>query len=569
MAHLALYREFRPQRFGDVVGQQHITRTLRNALVTGRMHHAYLLSGPRGTGKTTVARLLAKAVNCLHPQDGEPCNQCSACQSIISGEAMDILEIDAASNRGIDEIRDLREKVKYAPAELKRKVYIIDEVHMLSEPAFNALLKTLEEPPGHVLFVLATTEKHKLPVTIVSRCQSFEYHRLSTQEIIQRVREVCIKYNIMPSDEALAAIARQAEGGMRDALSLLDQVMAYATGGQITLEDTLHVLGSAPLEEFLKLDQRMGAGDVGGVLNLLDTLVRQGKDLRQFVRDYLGHMRDLLLLKVDTTGGTLDLPPQTIEALKVQATAFRQDQILGGIRLMAQLENDLRFTSSPRLLVEVGLIRLTGVFSGQAAAEPPAEAVPAPAPARKQGPLAAAAAPAQPTPRPAADTRLELDEPADEQPSPAAPAEPQQPLAPSGEGVERVVQAWEQVMELVKRARPSTHTLMVQTRISRLRGTTVILVAPNPTFATLLMRPNDKQIIEKAMAKVGLPDLTVQAVGPDDPAGKPDPGGAPAPHSPMGGGQQATPSGERSLLGVAQNVFPKSLVYEVEEEGPK
>ena len=559
MAHLALYREFRPQRFSDVVGQQHITRTLRNALMQGRLHHAYLLSGPRGTGKTTVARLLAKAVNCLQPIEGEPCNACKACMSIASGDTIDqdIIEIDAASNRGIDEIRDLKEKVKHSPLFLKYKVYIIDEVHMLSEPAFNALLKTLEEPPGHVLFVLATTEKHKLPVTIVSRCQSFEYHRLSTAEILNRLQEVCSKYQFKADDEALTAIARQAEGGMRDALSLLDQVMAYAVNGQITLDDTLHVLGSAPLQDFLKLDKRLATGDVGGALVLLDELVRQGKDLRQFVRDYLAHLRDLLLLKVDAGGSTLDLPGQSLEALKVQAGEIRQEHILGGIRLFAQLENDMRFTSSPRLLVEVGLIRLAGVFSGQSP-EAPVEAAP-PAP-RKQ------AAAADTVQRSGPARREEPQVPVTASAAPAATVEPANPVAatpsaPSGEGVDRVVNAWSDVIELVKKARPSTVPLLMQTRIARLRGDTLVLVAPNATFADLLMRPADKSIIEKAMAKIGFTGMTVQAVGPDDPAGKADVTvSAPA---------EKTAGGANTLLDAVQRVFPKELVHEIEEEGLK
>jgi DNA polymerase-3 subunit gamma/tau len=538
VAHLALYREFRPQRFAEVVGQQHITRTLRNALIHNRINHAYLLSGPRGTGKTTVARLLAKAVNCLHPEAGEPCNACTACRSIIDGETMDVIEIDAASNRGIDEIRDLRDKVKYAPADLKYKVYIIDEVHMLSEPAFNALLKTLEEPPSHVIFVLATTEKHKLPVTIISRCQSFEYHRLASQEIVDRLYEVCIKYDLVASTEALAAMARQADGGMRDALSLLDQVMAFAEGA-ITLDDTLQVLGSAPLDQFLKLDQHLISGNVGGALLLLDELIRQGKDIRQLVHDFLGHMRDLLLLKVDPKGGALDLPDQSLAAMQAQATGLQQDQVLTGIRLFAQLESDMRLAASPRLLVEVGLIRLAGLFSGQQAIETPMVATATtalPPVARKAAPPAAEEVTVAPSPEP---VHHELS-------------------APTGEGIEQVLQVWDQVLDLVKRVRPSASPLLAQARITRLRGKTLILVAPTSTFAGLLNRPADKATIEKALNKVGLSDMEVQAVGPDDPAAKVETLSAPA--------GAPTPVVERSLVDVAKSIFPKDIVHELKEE---
>lgn len=566
MPHVALYREFRPQRFADVVGQEHITRTLRNALIHNRIHHAYLLAGPRGTGKTTVARILAKAVNCLNLQDGEPCNQCPACVSITAGKSVDVIEIDAASNRGIDEIRDLRDKVKYAPAELRRKVYIIDEVHMLSEPAFNALLKTLEEPPEHAMFILATTEKHKLPVTILSRCQCFDYHRLSTAEILQRLQQVCKACNVEAAEDALTAIARHAEGGMRDALSLLDQVMAYAEDGRITLDDTLHVLGSAPLEQFLELDRRLGAGGAGEALLLLDELIRQGKDLKQLVRDYMAHLRDLMLLQVDSRGTVLDLPAHALEKLREQSRQFDREQILDAIKLLAQLETDMRYTASPRLLVEVALIRLAGLFSGQES-----EAVAPPAPRKR----ATARSPAQTAgPPPAAAAEVTAAAPARAQPpssvpgggqaEPSASASEQAATAsPSGgQGSGELADRWPEVLERVRQLRPSTLPLLSQAQLGPFNGKRLILVAPNTVFAGLLKRPPDKRAIETALAEVGFAGLEVVPVGPDDPLAKAPEQAAPAPPA-------AEPPSRGSLLEAAQRVFPKELVHEWKEEGSR
>ncbi len=542
LPHLALYREFRPQRFADVVGQQHITRTLLNALTQNRLHHAYLLSGPRGTGKTSVARILAKAVNCLDPDQGEPCNACAACSSIISEETMDIIEIDAASNRGIDEIRDLRERVRYAPADLKRKVYIIDEVHMLTEPAFNALLKTLEEPPEHVMFVLATTERQKLPVTIVSRCQCFDYHRLSIQEIIDRLSGVCSVYGVTIMPEAATAIARQAEGGMRDALSLLEQVMAFSEDKQITLSDTLHVLGSAPLDEFISLNQSLLNSDIGSALILLDRLIRQGKDLRQFVRDYLTHLRDLLLLKVGHGEAVLDLPKASIEDMRVITVSLTQTALLETIKLWSQLESDMRFSASARLLVEVTVIRSAGWFANTPSPDLVSEPEPASVrPVRMHS--AAKVVPEVTAPR---------SEPVQTEPNPVTPLQSLDPQSDS-----RLVQVWDRVLGLLSQKYRSTYALLDHVKPGPIRGQLAIVIVRNEMFVRLI--GEHKKIIEKALEKVGLEGVMIQPVEANHPLAQFEQAVVTesTPH--------ASDSGS-SLLEMAKRVFPKDLVTEIKEE---
>lgn len=515
MPRLALYREERPRSFAEVVGQPHITRTLKNALVAQRLSHAYLFAGPRGTGKTSVARILAKAVNCHALQGGEPCDACTACTAIIEGRSLDIIEIDAASNRGIDEIRDLRDKVKYAPVDLKCKVYIIDEVHMLTEPAFNALLKTLEEPPAHAMFVLATTEPHKVPVTIRSRCQRHDFHRLALGEMVERLQEVCRRHAFNVETAALVAVARQAEGGMRDALSLLDQLAAYAEPDQpIALADALAVLGAAPVDRFLSLARALGDADAGGALLQLDALLREGKDLRQFVRDFIGHLRDLLLLRVAEGQNILDLPTQMVDLLQDQARSLDRDWLMRAVETLAGLENDLRYSTNPRLLVEVALVRLCSAPS-------PVPAQAAPAPARAPSPRVTAA-PAQtatfvPEPEAAAPAARAAS------PPPVMASPPAAPPAPASDELRRVREAWADVLQLfatTERAKPM-QPFVRQAQPHLVNGRTLVLgFAPTPEGRTAHDRIAGKPVwVQRALVKVGLPEYQIScAFVADNPA---------------------------------------------------
>lgn len=357
MSYVALYRSFRPQKFLDIVGQEHISRTLQNAIRTNRIAHAYLFCGPRGTGKTTTAKVLAKTLNCLNGPDVEPCNQCENCKRVTEGISMDVMEIDAASNRGIDEIRDLREKVKFAPTEGKYRIYIIDEVHMLTTEAFNALLKTLEEPPGHVIFVLATTEPHKIPLTILSRCQRFDFKRISLSDITDRLRKVINDLGINVDDEALLLIARIAEGGMRDALSVLDQCISFS-GDRVSVEDVNAVLGTVNTEFLFQMAESFGNKDITGGLKLVDELVRQGKDMRQYAKDLTEHFRNLLLVAVcNNVDDLIPVSREVLEMMGKQASVLGKDKIISLIELFTSAEREMRWTSQPRLGLELAVIK--------------------------------------------------------------------------------------------------------------------------------------------------------------------------------------------------------------------
>ena len=359
MSYTALYRKWRPAQFDDVKGQDHIVQTLKNQITSGRIGHAYLFCGTRGTGKTTIAKIFAKAVNCEHPVDGSPCNECAACKAIASGSSMNVIEIDAASNNGVENIREIREQVQYPPTEGAYRVYIIDEVHMLSTGAFNALLKTLEEPPSYVIFILATTEVHKIPVTVLSRCQRYDFRRITIDTIAARLRELADAEKIQVEEKALRYVAKAADGSMRDALSLLDQCIAFYLGQKLTYDKVLEVLGTVDTEIFSQMLRTILAGDVTGSIRTLETLLNRGKELGQFVTDFTWYLRNLLLVKsADETEELLDVSTENLKLLKEESTMVDDETLIHYIRVLSELSGQLRYAAQKRVLVEVALVKL-------------------------------------------------------------------------------------------------------------------------------------------------------------------------------------------------------------------
>ena len=359
MSYTALYRKFRPVSFEDVKGQDHIVTTLKNQLKAGRIGHAYLFCGTRGTGKTTVAKILARAVNCEHLKDGSPCNECDTCKGILSGTSTNVIEIDAASNNGVDNIREIREEVSYRPTQGKYKVYIIDEVHMLSTGAFNALLKTLEEPPEYVIFILATTEVNKIPVTILSRCQRYNFHRISIDTISARVKELLDKEGVQAEDRAIRYIAKAADGSMRDALSLTDQCIAFYLGQELTYDRVLDVLGTVDTEVFSRMLREVIKGDAAACLRLLGDLVRDGKEMGQFVSDFTWYLRNLMLLKSsEDLEDVLDVSTENLKQLKEESRLIDDDTLFRYIRIFSDLSGRIRFATQKQIMVETELIRL-------------------------------------------------------------------------------------------------------------------------------------------------------------------------------------------------------------------
>jgi DNA polymerase-3 subunit gamma/tau len=359
MGYTALYRKFRPDSFADVKGQDHIVKTLKNQISADRVGHAYLFCGTRGTGKTSVAKIFAKAVNCEHPVDGNPCNECATCRAIAAGASMNVIEIDAASNNGVDNIREIREEVTYRPTEGRYKVYIIDEVHMLSMGAFNALLKTLEEPPSYVIFILATTEAHKIPVTILSRCQRYDFRRIAQDTILSRLQELMEAEHVDAEERALRYIAKKGDGSLRDSLSLLDQCIAFYLGETLTYDRVLEVLGAVDTEVFSDLLRKILKEDLVGAISTLEQLIMQGRDLTQFVNDFTWYMRNLMLLKAsDDMEDVLDVSTENLIQLREEAAMIRSDTLMRFLRIFSELANNIRYATNKRVLLELALIKL-------------------------------------------------------------------------------------------------------------------------------------------------------------------------------------------------------------------
>ena len=548
MAYIALYRQWRPGSFGELVGQEAISKTLSRAITLGRLSHAYLFSGPRGTGKTSTAKILAKSLNCEKGPTPEPCGTCTNCRKIADGTSLDVFEIDAASNRGIDEMRDLREKVKFTPAEGRYKIYIIDEVHMLTTEAFNALLKTLEEPPAHVVFILATTEPHKVPATIQSRCQRFDFRRITVEEIVGRLAHVAQEMKIPCDEEALHLIALQADGGMRDALSLLDQCSSLSEDG-VTAERVGEILGLVGHAPIYRLTKAIAEKAKGEIFDTVADLLADGKEAMQVLAELVLHLRSLMLYQAAGEVAGLDLYGDRREALEEQKGSFSQEQLMQMIGRLHGAMAELRWTPQPRITLEVALLSLcrgTGEEGRLSAGETKAassgtEAAPVSAGqasaetariARLEAELAAlkavvearpaAAAPAPRRTAPAAGGAVR-PAPAARAGAPALSAEtgPAVPLTPEGEALHKAL-----LQRLQEAKRAPVLACINGASFAGLADGVFYLRFNSPFLAERTARADYRDTIEKILADLSGEALSLSCIKPQD---KPTPPPAPKP----------------------------------------
>lgn len=481
----ALYRKWRPQQWAQVIGQQHIVQTLRNAVTTQKVAHAHIFAGPRGTGKTTTARLLAKAVNCLHPQPAQrPCDQCEHCLAVNQGRFLDLIEIDAASNTSVEDVRSLRDKINFAPNQGRYKVYIIDEVHMLSTAAFNALLKTLEEPPAHAMFILATTEIHKIPATVLSRCQRHEFRRIPVNEIVYHLKQIAASENLQVDEDALYLVARQSTGCMRDAISLLDQLST--TGSSIDLATAQTVLGTAASQAVFDLLDALLQGDSAAGLNILHTALDAGSDPRQFARQVVDYLRDVLMVRMGNAA-SIEATPEVRERMARHASGFEISRLLELLRAFNQAAADARGSWQPALPLEMAYL---------GALNQPEESEPALA-ARPQSPRVAA------SPR---ENTLPPVAPAPSPKSSAPPAVAAPPVSPeSAAEFQKIIQNWRKILEFTRQQNPTVQGFLNSCKPLGLRQTTLFLGCNGQFVKQRLDQPENAAIVRQAVLQaIGL-----------------------------------------------------------------
>ena len=516
MAYQALYRQWRPQNFSSMVGQEAIIATLRNQIMTDRIAHAYLFCGSRGTGKTSTAKIMARAINCQQPVQGDPCGVCESCKRLMGDNSLDILEIDAASNNGVDEIRDLRETVKYPPQYGKYKVYIIDEVHMLSASAFNALLKTLEEPPAHVVFILATTEPQKLPATILSRCQRFDFGRIPAEQIVGRLREAVSGAGGTATDQALHVIARAAEGGMRDALSILDMCLSYQS--EVTEELVRSVLGTADRAFLFRFGEQLQAANVQGVMRMIDELIRSGREPLVFSKDVSQHLRALMMAR--SCGGDLaallEITEEDAAAYRTQAQGFTDQRLLRMLEIFMSVETDMRWASSPRIALEAAALKAclkTNEADAAALTERIAE-LEKELSALKDQLQSGAFMPAKPARAAAAKATVKPAQPTE---APAATM----PLSPTGKAPG---EAWKAAMDMLKRNDPATYSFLTMGCFSGCEGDVYRWYAnPGQEFCVRLLNGDAKRssVVQALTQALGM-EVKFEALSQKD-SSKPDP----------------------------------------------
>ena len=497
-----LYRKYRPQVFSDVVGQEHITTTLAHEIESGKLSHAYLFTGSRGTGKTTCAKILAKAVNCQHPVGGNPCGECEICRGIDSGAILDVVEIDAASNNGVDNIRDIREESSFAPVNCKFRVYIIDEVHMLSIGAFNALLKTLEEPPEHVKFILATTEVHKLPVTILSRCQRFDFKRVSPEAMISRMQYIASQEGFTLDDDAAVLIARLADGGMRDALSTLDQCIGQS--GHVTAELVTRVAGMTGRDHLFSLADAVASANAAGAMELLDQLYSASCDMERLCADLTLHFRNLMIVKtVKSAGAVLVCTAQELEDYRAQSKRFTLEKILSCIDALQTAGANIKKGVNRRIELEMTLLRMAAPEAEQIVTSPLSQPTPMNTLPGIPVPVPAPPVPAPPPVQPSEPAPPVSEAPEEEKDPEPQPTPPQSPAAPAAEdtGAERSFDGWPQVLSLLSESnKPLWGVLMNSTAV--LRGDFVLIQSENPALPLFIKSGNHARDIREAVQRV-------------------------------------------------------------------